>query len=64
MKKGKEENKYRDSFAQLPQLKSNIRYDKNGNIRSISVEAADKPMYTEEQLIRFEMPRFLWKRPQ
>jgi len=63
MKEEKEENKYRDSFAKLPQLKSTVNYDKNGNIRSISVQATDKPLYTEEQLTRFEIPRFLWKRP-
>jgi len=63
MKKEKEENKYRDNFAQLPQLKSKVSYDKQGKIRSISVQATDKPLYTEEQLTRFEIPRFLWKRP-
>lgn len=64
MKKGKEENKYRDSFAQLPQLKSKAHHDKHGNLRYISVHETDQPLYTEEQLTRFEIPRFLWKRPQ
>jgi len=62
MKKEKEENKYKDGFAKLPKLKSTARFDKNGKITSISVEATDKPLYTEEQLTRFEIPRFLWKR--
>ncbi len=62
MKKEKEENKYRDDFAKLPKLKSKANYDKNGNMTSISVEATDQPLYTEEQLTRFEIPRFLWKR--
>ena len=62
MKKEKEENKYRDSFATLPQLKSKVNYDQHGNMISISVEESDKPLYTEEQLTRFEIPRFLWKR--
>ena len=62
MKKEQEENKYRDGFAKLPKLKSKANYDEHGNMTSISVEESDKPLYTEEQQTRFEIPRFLWKR--
>jgi len=64
MENEKQGQSYRDNFSQLPKLKSTARYDEQGNIRSISVEATDKPLYAEEQLTRFEIPRFLWKRPQ
>ena len=62
MTSAKDKNSYKDSLSKLPKLESIAHCDENGNIKSISVQATDKPLYTEEQLSRFDVPKFLWKR--
>jgi len=62
MTNAKDKNSYKDGISKLLKLESIVHCDENGNIKSISVQATNKPLYTEEQLARFEVPRFLWKR--
>lgn len=56
------DKEYRDQMASLPKLKTVTKYNEDGSIRSQCVVDTGEPLYTEEELKRFEIPRFLWHR--